>query len=104
MLRSGNPCMIKVTFLVWQGQDSKMELLVKLKVVHYNLPLPCESFVHCACEKNINRKIYMLMPPNMLFKKRCFVFYFCKVKMQKKPKEEEEKKATLPCGRNVIGS
>ena len=82
----------------------KKELLVKLKVVHYNLPLPCESFVHCACEKNINRKIYMLMPPNMLFEKRCFVFYFCKVKMQKKPKEEEEKKATLPCGRNVIGS
>ena len=30
------------------------------------------------------------MPPDMLFKKRCFVFYFCKVKMQKKRKEEEE--------------
>ena len=25
------------------GQNSKMELLVKLKIVHYNLLLPCES-------------------------------------------------------------
>ena len=56
----------------------------------------------------------MLMPPYMLFKKRCFVFYFCKVKIQKKTqkikektkkkKEKTKKKATLPYGRNVIGS
>ena len=68
-----------------------MEPLVKLKVVHYNLLLPSESFVHCARKKNINKKIYMLMPPYMLFKKRCFVFYFCKVKMQKKPKKKKKK-------------
>ena len=66
-----------------------MVLLVKLKIVYYNLLLPCESFIHCAREKNINRKIYMLMPPDMLFKRRCFVFYFCKVKMQKKPKKKK---------------
>ena len=75
--------------------------LVKLRVVHYNLLLPCESFVHYAREKNINRKIYMLMPLDMLFKKICFVFYFCKVKCRK---NQKKKKATLPCGRNVIGS
>ena len=58
----------------------------------------------------------MLMPPDMLFKKRCFVFYFCKVKIHNKPKKKKKnqkkkkkkkktkKKATLPYGRNVIGS
>ena len=69
-------------------------------------PITKQSLIHCTRKKNINRKIYMLMPPDMLFKKRCFVFYFCKVKYRINPKKKKKpkKKATLPYGRNVIGS
>ena len=43
----------------WKCNKVHMELLVKLKeIVHYYYPV--SLFVHCAREKSITKKIYML--------------------------------------------